>query len=127
MRNSLLLLFFLLCGAASTNAQGNLQFNNAILISSTLQTVPAGKVWKIESYTPTSVYGIHGGIPATHNIVINGDIKIVGMSAGLNYNYNSGSHSAVLHSFPIWLPAGSTVIVGAGISSLSVLEFNLVP
>ena len=113
--------------SVSLKAQGNLQFNQPILITNVLSTVPAGKVWKIESFTPSSAYQVHGGNPIAFQITINGDNRIVGMPAGLNYNYNSGSHSAVIHSLPIWLPAGSTLVSGTGVSMISVIEFNLVP
>ncbi len=108
-------------------AQGNLQFNQPIIITNQQQTVPAGKVWKIESYCPSSAYQIHGGNPITFQMTINGLNQIVGISAGLNYNYNSGSHAAVFQSLPIWLPSGSTLVSGPGTSMISVLEFNLVP
>ncbi len=38
--------------ALSAGAQGTLQFNQVKLVSSTLETVPTGKVWKV-----TAVYG----------------------------------------------------------------------
>jgi len=119
--------FFCLSLGMLAQAQGNLQFNQPILITNVLSTVPAGKVWKIESFTPSSAYQVHGGNPIAFQITINGDNRIVGMPAGLNYNYNSGSHSAVIHSLPIWLPAGSTLVSGTGVSMISVIEFNLVP
>ena len=31
-------------------SQGNLQFNQVLRVSNTPQTVPVGKVWKVESY-----------------------------------------------------------------------------
>jgi hypothetical protein len=42
---------FLIIFVGFSQAQGNLQFNQAKIISNTdpMQTVPAGKVWKIES------------------------------------------------------------------------------
>ena len=38
-------------------AQGNLQFNQVKLVS-TVETVPAGKVWKLENYLPSSQLAI---------------------------------------------------------------------
>ena len=46
MRYIIFLFFFLIC--TSAQSQGNLQFNRVIILSN-LQTVPTGKVWKIES------------------------------------------------------------------------------
>jgi len=108
-------------------AQGNLQFNQPILITNVLSTVPAGKVWKIESFTPSSIYQTHNGNPSAFQITINGDNRIVGMPAGVNINSSPGSHSAVMHTLPIWLPAGATLIAGPGVAMISVIEFNLVP
>jgi hypothetical protein len=110
-----------------TLAQGNLQFNQALIVTNTQLTVPVGKVWKVESYTPSSAYSSHNGNPQTHALIINGDSRIVGLSGGVNYNYSSGSHSPVMHSFPIWLPSGTTLISGPGTSMISVLEFNIIP
>lgn len=42
-------------------AQGNLQFSQALVVSSTEQTVPVGKVWKV-----TSVYGFEPNLCLTH-------------------------------------------------------------
>jgi hypothetical protein len=120
-------LFTLLFAGFEGFAQGNLQFNQALIVTNTQLTVPVGKVWKIESYTPSSVYTVHGGNPLTHALVINGDSRIVGLSGGLNYNYNSGSHSPVMHSLPIWLPSGTTLVSGVGTSMISVIEFNIIP
>ena len=36
-------------------AQGNLQFNQVVTVSTTTMTVPAGKVWKVESYSESEV------------------------------------------------------------------------
>jgi hypothetical protein len=47
MKN-LILSFIIVFFSIIARAQGNLQFNQVILLSN-LQTVPAGKVWKIES------------------------------------------------------------------------------
>lgn len=43
---------FLLFSIASLQAQQSLEYNQAIIVGSSVQTVPAGKVWKV-----TSVYG----------------------------------------------------------------------
>jgi len=126
MIKSYLFWFFLLV-SVSFKAQGNLQFNQPILITNVLSTVPAGKVWKIESFTPSSIYQTHNGNPSAFQITINGDNRIVGMPAGVNINYSPGSHSAVMHTLPIWLPAGATLIAGPGVAMISVIEFNLVP
>jgi hypothetical protein len=108
-------------------AQGNLQFNQALIVTNTQLTVPVGKVWKIESYTPSSAYSTHNGNPQTHTLLINGDSRIIGLSGGLNTNYSSGSHPPIIHPFPIWIPSGTTLMSGPGTSMISVLEFNIIP
>jgi hypothetical protein len=108
--------------------QGTLQFNRVLLVEQVDQTVPAGKVWKVESYTPSSSYGIHTGTPQNHVILVNSQSRIVGMSAGYNINYNGGAHgSGTFSSFPMWLPAGSILRASTNVSQLSVIEFNVIP
>lgn len=106
----------------------SLQFSQVLLITTT-QTVPANKVWKVESYTPSAVYAIHSGTPQTHAILVNNLSRIVGMSAGFNGNFNSNSvHDAYsFKSFPMWLPSNTTLAVSTGVGQLSVVEFTVVP
>lgn len=113
-----------------TFGQGNLQFSQVLTISNTDQTVPAGKVWKIESYQQHTV-----GIGATISMgctslsnsrpyYIDGyyfcDIKGTGTGAS-NILY------IAQNSFPIWLKAGQTCRTSCPGDFLSVLEFNIVP
>jgi hypothetical protein len=42
-------LFIAFLGLASLFGQGTLQFNRVLVVSNALQTVPAGKVWKVEA------------------------------------------------------------------------------
>jgi hypothetical protein len=111
----------------SLNAQGNLQFNQVVLIDTTaswysggssvsidlaLYTVPADKVLKI-----TSFYGTSSG---TFNLKINS----VGVTPG-----NSNG--------PIWLSSGDVVAISSGPGCnfctatikgyFSAIEFNVVP
>jgi hypothetical protein len=140
-----------------TLAQGNLQFNQVLLIDNNTATVPAGKVWKIENivYEAVPYFQASSGsgscapcngstqlwssyttqscqVSSTNPITING----VKASAG-----NTGS--------PLWLPAGATLAgetktctpnagsYGGGCicpppsvtakTYISVIEFNIVP
>ncbi|MBM3164668.1 MAG: hypothetical protein FJZ80_04320 [Bacteroidetes bacterium] len=107
----LLLLAFITVGKLSARAQ-NLQFSQALLFNGTaVQTVPAGKVWKVEhqaqSYT-SSGSSIHA------SLVIN----------GLNW-YLNGTSS--LPSGAIWLPAGATVAGWGQYTNYNILEFTIVP
>jgi hypothetical protein len=95
-----------------SNAQ-NLQFTQALLFNGTaVQTVPAGKVWKIEhqaqSYS-SSGSGVHA------SLVIN----------GINWFLNGTSGS--LPSGAIWLPAGATVAGWGQYTNYNILEFTIVP
>jgi hypothetical protein len=105
---TLSVLLFLI--AAKVQSQ-TLQFSQVLLVSST-QTVPANKVWKVESVMPINQTSIY------HQIVVNSTTIIVGTT-----NY-SGSW---FHAFPMWLPAGTTLAAGATVFRISVVEFTIVP
>ena len=116
------LLFILLTTFLSSGiyAQGNnLQFSQAILVESTSQTVPSGKVWKVVSVQR----GDHDNY--TTKIEINGaDIYVGG-----GYQDGVTQHQRVTkfsETFPIWLPSGSTIKAGSGVQFVSVVEFNLI-
>jgi hypothetical protein len=128
MKNSILILLFFI--TLATNAQGNLQFNQVKLVS-TLQTVPVGKVWKVESASysggnaigigsiATSAFGNTGPISSFLNFKING---LNNFSPALG---QAGGGSMI--NFPIWLPAGSTLESSTNTNFLSIIEFNIVP
>lgn len=105
-------------------SQGNLQFNQVLTGSatlgtngvSTILTVPAGKVWKIESVNGWADCGSRLGI-----------------------TLNTISTLASTSNFPIWLKAGDTfrltVLINPGSGSAcgpmnyyySIIEFNIIP
>ncbi len=109
-----IVIFFLtMLSIGGLEAQGNLQFNQALLFNgTTLNTVPAGKVWKIEhqaqSYTSSG-----SGIQSS--LIIN----------GVNWYLNGTSGS--LPSGPIWLPGGATVAGWGQYTNYNIVEFNIVP
>jgi hypothetical protein len=115
------------------NAQGNLQFNQVKLVSS-VETVPAGKVWKIENILPgvrptTTSWG-----NSTLDFIININNQTVyylssESKGSLFGNGQTGisSISVGIGNAPIWLPAGSILSAGTNVLSVNVLEFNLVP
>jgi hypothetical protein len=129
MRTHLIILFSLV--SVVLFAQGNLQFSQVLTISNTDQTVPVGKVWKIESYQQQQV-GISTSGPTLactdlsrpRPYYIDGvyfyDMKGTGWgSANVLY--------IAQNSFPIWLKAGQTCRTNCPGDFLSVLEFNIVP
>ena len=125
------------------NAQGNLQFNQVKLIS-TSETVPVGKVWKMENFLPNvSLYTdlnrqpsdyVAGGIKQ-FNILINGNsiflLTTLSRELGRTGGYWSQdaattAASASILSQPIWLPAGTSLAPSTNIQYLSVIEFNVI-
>ena len=134
MKKLYFILFILLNQLAL--AQGNLQFNQVKLVTA-LETVPAGKVWKIESViyniaegSTTYQTGNYGGCNTNdYNsaaIIVAGTPTKVGQGTSpLAY-----SNGAYVHSYtilPIWLPAGTTLSGGICLNKISVIEFNITP
>ena len=120
-----ILLFSLLVLAIGAKAQGNLQFNQVKLVS-TVETVPAGKVWKVENpiFAGGQVFVIvtySGGSMAYY---INGQICYIASSNGSSITTNNSPNTL---GFPFWLPAGSTLAASTNMRYLSVIEFNVVP
>lgn len=110
-------------------AQGNLQFNQVLLLSTNqnsnvlLGTVPAGKTWKIEGYGTnlTSYY--------------NCDFSFNGVNpafrAGSTDSYSS-AYTYVSSTQQFWLPTGTPLHAFAcngttGYRWVSIIEFNIIP
>jgi hypothetical protein len=108
----------------TAQAQGNLQFNRVISESinlnpsqsSTLITVPAGKVWKIEA------------VEANHS----GSASCKYEISGQQFLISNGYPTQINHG--LWLKAGDTFRVSNGPTGgnnipyyYSILEFNIVP
>ena len=117
-------------------AQGNLQFNQVKLVTAQ-ETVPAGKVWKIESViynipegSTTYQTGNLGSCSANdYNsaaIVVAGTPTKVGQGTS-PLGYSSGSYVHSYTILPIWLPAGTTLSGGICLNKISVIEFNITP
>ncbi len=137
----ILSLFFIAIGA---KAQGNLQFNavkrftnNSVPIQVNVPatagsiTVPANKVWKIESgslSTNDAAYPLPVGNYA-NALMVDNQIIFAGFNGG-------GGGSWAIYSPPIWLSAGTYAIVARGGYSsaiynysvaISAIEFNITP
>jgi hypothetical protein len=101
----------------SNYAQGNLQFNQVIILSA-LQTVPAGKAWKIESLimpSPSFVKynGVDGGSCGCNASQSYSKTKYVTdylatFFAGKN-NIRINGEEILYNNTIIWLNAGTTV------------------
>jgi hypothetical protein len=122
-----ILSFALVCLFTQLRAQGNLQFNQVKLVT-TVQTVPAGKVWKVESaqYSGTAAFLINNaGATTVYGTMV---LNVNGTPIYPNYYLTtSGSTYSNSPLFPLWLPTGSTLSAGNGTAYLSVIEFNVVP
>jgi hypothetical protein len=143
---------FLLLTATLGQAQ-TLQFGQVKLVTSS-ETVPANKVWKVESVlTGEERYPTSGTTFPTLSrfIVVNGanvcihEEHTAGVGIGFNgccgggswlsntgQNANSNpTHLARISreatKLPIWLPAGTTLAAGTRVISVSVIEFNVIP
>ncbi|MFN4911774.1 MAG: hypothetical protein ACK444_07495 [Flavobacteriales bacterium] len=123
MKKLTLILFFFV--SFLCKAQGNLQFNQALLLSATANnstqwTVPAGKVWKLESMgvNASAVY-----------VYFNGTMAFEYWGATGSTGNNGYARSA--DSSPLWLPAGTVVGHYSNATTayrwFSILEFNIVP
>jgi hypothetical protein len=107
--------------AQESKAQGNLQFNQVLLIEIAASgtytiNVPAGKVWKIES--GGSYSGSNTGI-----ILRNAAVQPIAQF--------SNSSTIATSCYPFWLPSGfsGSFLNGTagGRISISIIEFNVVP
>lgn len=111
--------------------QGNLQFNQVLSVSDQVQTVPSGKVWKIESYQLQTVSWTTNGTitncsdlsrPRPYYIDNYPYYKLGGVSTGVaNYVFFPQN------DFPIWLRAGQTLRTTCPGDFMSILEFNIIP
>ena len=112
---------FFLFGSQESKAQGNLQFNQVVFYDFAASgtqaiSVPAGKVWKIE--TANSYNGSNTGITLRNSAV---------QSIAILSTVGTTSTSC----YPFWLPTGFTGSLlnnaGAGRACMSIIEFNVIP
>ena len=133
MKKILLSTFIILCTLAS--AQGNLQFNQVKLVTS-IETVPLGKVWKIESViyniaaTASGYQASNGSCNSTSYESTSIEIAGVPTKVGQGTQAASYSNLQYTHSYtilPLWIPAGTTLSGGTCLNKISVIEFNIIP
>lgn len=128
--------FILLIFAVITfqaQAQYALEFNRVVLVGSNVETVPAGKVWKVEgavysaalpsTISTSSGYGVYSNQDAS--MLINGNsVNIRSFRSGGGYNH--ASTIVWEEKWPVWLGAGNTLAASSNVLYLSVIEFNLI-
>jgi len=116
----------------SSNAQNQLTFNQVLLVTLTTQgdTVPQGKVWKVESAVsdlpePVRALGNSSGYEISEIFYyINNSKSLLNKNSSMYFNgWNEYTNTA--NPFPMWLPAGTIVTDGNGVSALSIIEFNI--
>jgi len=130
-------LFTLLASVCISFAQGTLQFNQVKLVNSS-ETVPSGKVWKIEgasynggnvfssavTYT-THVYAGNRGFDGLMRFLVNGES--ITIPAAYITSVNGTATAVPNYTFPMWLPANTTLAPQTNIVYLNVIEFNVIP
>lgn len=139
---SICLLAGLFLTGSGVLAQGTLQFNQVKLVSATSETVPTGKVWKVENVAGSRVlqYQISSTStsdfnPADQAILINGNAVTVTQAVATGAGSGTGNtswrasytYAASPTDFPLWLPAGTTLAASTNVTYISVIEFNIVP
>ena len=135
----------LLClvSSFSSRSQGNLQFNQVKIIQNTdpAQTVPAGKVWKIESVFTAGDQDVYGVQTSGTNLTLFAACSVPSFYYQYSGRYlainaipiSFGIHSAgeQMTNLPIWVPAGSTICTCTNSAlcakGYSAIEFNIVP
>jgi hypothetical protein len=131
-----LYLFLLsLIGSIEVNAQ-NLQFGKCKLIDSKTDTVPSGRAWKVEGFVFTnSIANCPSSsteLNITDSIILNGSNFSVRAQRFFGPTYTSRGSTAPTYLIwkqetPLWLPAGTTLAAGRGVSYINVIEFKDVP
>jgi hypothetical protein len=148
MPNDLLmkrLFFFLFCTSSFLSLDvcaQTLSFSRVLTVDATPQTVPAGKVWKVENmvvpsgmFSSTSSNTSTPSPSNTFTFFLNGvenSATTLGGDIQAGYNGSTSSSTRIVmvpdrQMFPLWLPAASTLATGSGISLFSVIEFTVNP
>ncbi len=126
-----LLSFIFVLGTFLTFSQGNLQFNQVLTIREVATTVPAGKVWKVESYQQATIsVTSSGAISTCADLTRTRPYTIDGYLYYDIGNVASGSGGYIViaqNQFPIWLKEGQIINTTCPNDFLSIIEFNIVP
>ncbi len=133
---TLLLAVAILGFSLNGRAQGSLQFNQVKLVTS-LETVPANKVWKVVSVVFDIGTTSSGAMSSTSSSCSSGtyysrSIVVNGVNTKTGEGMHTASYSSLSYAhgyteLPLWLPAGATLSGGPCNNQISVIEFNVVP
>jgi hypothetical protein len=122
MKQSIIIVFLLL--SLRLFSQGNLQFNQVLLLNATANntsqwTVPAGKTWKIETM---------GSYSSTMYVYLNNSMAFEYIG---DFNNNFGAYYRGSDAPALWIPSGTVLGHSSSNASafryFSVLEFNIIP
>jgi hypothetical protein len=122
MKKSIIIVFLLL--SLRLFSQGNLQFNQVLLLNATANntsqwTVPAGKTWKIETM---------GSYSSTMYVYLNNSMAFEYIG---DFNNNFGAYYRGSDAPALWIPSGTVLGHSSSNASafryFSVLEFNIIP
>jgi beta-galactosidase/beta-glucuronidase len=122
MKISIIIVFLLL--SLRLFSQGNLQFNQVLLLNATANntsqwTVPAGKTWKIETM---------GSYSSTMYVYLNNSMAFEYIG---DFNNNFGAYYRGSDAPALWIPSGTVLghssSNGSAFRYFSVLEFNIIP
>ena len=111
---------------ANAGLAQSLQFSRVVLVTN-LQTVPAGKIWKVESAMLTGNLGINTGTTSyqTQSAIIRVDGQNINLLHTFGNSY--GVQFQELSRLPMWLPSGTTLEPSTNIGKISIIEFTVVP
>ena len=111
--------------------QGIFKISQVVKVVDADQTVPAGKVWKVESWHQTQV-GILTSMPITGCSDLSRPRPYFVDNLSYHHlqpigNGTSSFASSATNEFPLWLKAGQTIRTSCPGDFLSVVEFNVLP
>jgi hypothetical protein len=122
-------LFFILGFSFSCLSGQTLQFNQVKLVASQ-ETVPAGKVWKLNGCFYSSGLPSNVQTGASQGTIVNSDALIVvnGQNTIVRSSRSTGISSTNWEqTWPMWISAGYSLSAGSQVREISVIEFNIVP
>jgi hypothetical protein len=123
MRKLIVTIFIICALTVELFSQGyTLQFNQVLILSNaTVYTVPANKVWKVESAVYTNYYFDYSN---SAKVIIDG--TTVELMPFEFYDGNGYGRTPISTAFPMWLPQNTTIQPIQKTSKMFVIEFNLV-
>lgn len=124
------LLAFLFIGFSLAGFSQNLQFSRVVNLkgensgggSTAIDTVPVGKVWKVENFI-SSANGLNWRLDV-------GGGQFMGIAGGIVFGNTPSNNSSSSSNFghPIWLAEGEVIYMnGSGYYFFSILEFDTNP